>query len=375
MQPSKRPRVGVDFHVADGIYQGSRTHLIELISSVIRLSSDLDFFLFLDNPASLPTLSDAFSLPNAFGVRMPSRGAAQRLLWQLPRLSRKLDLAILHTQYVLPAFVGRKRVVTIHDVLFETHSQYFRPSFVARSRLFVRYAARHADQVITVSEFSKHEIERVYGVAPSRIRVAYNGVDFDRFSRPENDEPILQRRRLEAGAYLLSVGRLEPRKNQRTLVEAFAQLNSPEDILVLVGQRDFWFQDVFDAIAKHKLSDRVRIYEDVSDAELPALYRNAKAFVFPAVAEGFGMPVLEAMAAGAPVIATDCDAFREIAAGAAVLTDTSNPASLSSAIAGVLRDPARRDALRAAGTARAKDFTWSRSADILRTSYLSVLAS
>lgn len=92
MQPSKRPRVGVDFHVADGIYQESRTHLIELVSSVIRLSSDLDFFLFLNNPAPLP----AFSLPNAFGVRMPSRGAAHRLLWQLPRLSRT-DLAVLNT--------------------------------------------------------------------------------------------------------------------------------------------------------------------------------------------------------------------------------------------------------------------------------------
>jgi glycosyltransferase involved in cell wall biosynthesis len=359
--------------VADGIYQGSRTHLIELMSKVVRSSDDFDFFLFLDNPASLATLSDAFSLPNVFGVKMPSRGPVQRLLWQLPRLARMLKLDILHTQYVLPPFVRCKRVVTIHDILFETHSRYFRPTFVARSRLLVRQAALRADQVITVSKFSQRELERVYGIDPSRIAVAYNGVDLDRFLRPADDQAFLQSRGLAAQKYLLSVGRLEPRKNQHVLIESLARLSTQDTILVIVGQRDFWFHDIFDAIKRYNLTERVRVFEDVSDVELPALYRNAKAFVFPAVAEGFGMPVLEAMAAGTPVIATDCDAFREIAAGAAQLVDTSDPAALSSAIGGLIAEPDRCEALRTAGIARAKVFTWSRSADILRASYLSLI--
>ena len=368
-------RVGVDFHLVDGKFQGSRTHILELFSRVIAISPDIEFFLFLDRPELLLNLSRVFQQSNVQAIRMPAGNPLKRLYWDLGRFSARYDLNIMHTQYVLP-HVGRcKRAVTIHDVLFETHPQFFTMLFSARSRLFVRHAARNADHVFTVSEFSRAELCRLYGVKKDRISIAYNGVDYDRFATvADDDNAVLAKWGLEANQYLLSVGRLEPRKNQESLVLAYGLIEANVPPLILVGQRDYGFNNVFAAIRELGLTERVRVLENVDDRELPALYRHASVFAYPSFAEGFGMPVLEAMAAGTPVVTSNTTAISEIAGPeGAILVNPADVEEIAAALDTALSDQMLRTRLIAAGRERAQSFTWEKAAKIVRQHYFEIV--
>ncbi|KAF3998165.1 glycosyltransferase family 4 protein [Glaciimonas immobilis] len=368
-----RLKIGIDFHVLDGKFQGSRTHVLELFSRLIAQSPDIDFYLFLDKPELLLTLSSTFSASNVHRIRMPQANPLKRLYWQLPRLARKYELDILHTQYILPWPLSCLGIVTIHDVLFETHPEYFEWIFVLRSRVLMRVAAKYAAHVFAVSEFSRSEIKRLYGIPESRISVALNGADFTRFIPGKEGEHLLKKRGLVSGGYILSVGRLEPRKNHRLLVEAYAMLDKEALPLVLIGQPDFQFDDVFTTITRLNLWGRVHVFEDVSDIELPVLYRHACLFVYPAFAEGFGMPPLEAMASGVPVIVSNTTAIPEVVGDAGVLISPYEVAPLAAAMKQLLADPLERIRLSCVGHERALSFNWDAPARQVRERYLAAM--
>lgn len=361
-------RIGVDFHVVDGKFQGSRTHVIEIFAEAIRLSPDIDFYVFLNDPSLLLNISSIFSRSNVHLVKMSSGNPFKRLYWQLPRLAKKFKLDLLHTQYILPWPLSCKSAVTIHDVLFETHPQFFKPLFVLRSRLLMRLAAKRADLVFSVSEFSKREISRLYAVPLEKISVIHNGADFERFKPRDENLDFLLRRGLAVRGYILSVGRLEPRKNHLALIEAYATLHKPPP-LVIVGQRDFDFDDVFNAVDRLGLTSSIHILEDVSDQELPVLYRNAILFAYPAFAEGFGMPPLEAMAAGTPVVTSNTSALPEVIGDAGVAVSPTNVQELAVALSHLLSDADARLRLCERGLSRAALFNWTSSAEVLVKSY------
>ncbi|MBV8465233.1 MAG: glycosyltransferase [Burkholderiales bacterium] len=365
-----RPRIGIDLHVVDGKYQGSRTHVIELFSRVVANSPDIDFFLFLDGPDTLLELAPAFALPNVQRIRMPQTLAPLRLYWQLPRLARKYQLDVLHTQYIMPWPLPCRSMVTIHDVLFETHPQFFERLFILRSKVLIRLAAQRADHVFTVSDFSKREIERLYATAPERLTVIHNGADLDRFYPGHDGLEIVRRRSLQSGNYILSVGRLEPRKNHAILIDAYRQLRADAPPLVLVGQPDFKYDAVFDAIVRHGLRDRVHVLSDVRDDELPALYRHARLFAYPTVAEGFGMPPLEAMASGTPVVSSNATALPEVVGATGLLIDPFDTQGLTNAMQQVLDQPALATRLSKDGRQRALAFAWMAPALRVRESYI-----
>lgn len=369
-------KIGVDFHVIDGKFQGSRTHLLELYSEVVRISPEFEFYFFLDRPDALQKSHANFIAPNIHLVKMPAASAAKRLFWNLPKLIKRFGLDVIHTQYVLPMDVlpptGRcKKIVTIHDILFETYPQFFTPLFVARSRFLIRWAATRADHIFTVSEYSKDAICRLYGVGDQKVSVTRNGVAYGRFAEGGMDDGnILAARQLSRKGYILSVGRLEPRKNHRTLLEAYALLGENAPPLVIVGQRDFGFDGVFATIKIRNLGAKVRIMEDVRDTELPALYRNAMIFAYPTYAEGFGMPVVEAMAAGVPVVTANTTALPEVCGSSCLLVDPAWPDDIAAALSGLINDPPRRARLGERGSARARQFRWEDAAQVLKDQYL-----
>lgn len=364
-----RPRIGIDLHVADGIFQGSRTHCLELFSRVISLTPDCDFVALVGDPRNLLSFSDSFSLPNVTLFPMPKRPAPFRVSWQLPQIVRRCGLALLHTQYIAPPILACPAAVTVHDILFETHPEYFEKSFIVRSRLLVPLSVRKSAFVFTVSEFSRGEICNAYSVSPTRVHTIPNGVDVSRFFPGSAGFETVRRLGFEAGSYFLTVGRLEPRKNHPALLRAWAQLRTPRPPLVIVGQRHFQYHEVFDLIRTLHLEDDVKVIENISDLDLPAVYRNAKAFVFTSWAEGFGMPLLEAMASGVPVVTCANTAQAEVSGDAAIHVDPDQPAEIANAISALAQDAGLRELLIRRGLTRAGEFTWEKAARTVRDVY------
>lgn len=362
----RRPRIGVDFHTFDGIFQGSRSHLLGVYGEAVRLAPHWDFFLLLDEPEALCRAHPVFDRPNVHPTRMPHASGPVRLGWQLPLLRRELQLDVLHLQYRLPWWGGGPYACTIHDVLFDSHPQFFSAPFRWLARWSSRDAVRRARTLLTVSAYSQAEVARRYDVAPSRIHVTHNGVDLVRF-RPDIDAAPLQALGLTPGGYLCCVGRLEPRKNHVGLVRAYARLPvGQRPPLVIVGQRDFAYAQVFALVRELGLQDEVRFLEHITDTELGAVLAHARLFVYPSWAEGFGMPVLEAMACGVPVVTSCGTALEEVAEGVAWLADPHDPAQLADVIAQALaEDDASRQARIARGLARARAFDWTTSAKVL----------
>lgn len=367
--PARRPRVGVDFHVWDGIYQGSRSHLIGIYREAIRQAPDIDFVFLLDKVDALAASDPLFRLPNVRLVRMPKRPGVWRLGVQLPWLQLRERIDLMHLQYRLPLLRVGDYACTVHDLLFETHPQFFSRSFALMSRLTYRIAARHACLVYTVSEYTRGELLRLYGAAAATVRVTYNGVDRQRFHPGNAGGERLAELGLVPQGYLLNVGRLEPRKNHVTLVEAYARLGEQAPPLLIVGQRDFGFDAVFEAIERLGLGRRVRVLESVDDALLPVLMRHARMFVYPALAEGFGMPVAEAMASGVPVVTSNTTSLPEVAGDGALTVAPESVSELHAAMSRLLHEPELARTLVQAGLRRADAFDWAQSAKVLLSGF------
>ncbi len=375
MNPATRPRIGVDLHTLEGLHQGSRTHCLELFARVIPLLPWMDFFLFVDTSRWAPDLRERFAFANAQVVDMPHGNPVQRLLHQLPGLVRKHRLDLLHTQYICPPVSSAANAVTIHDILFEPYPQYFATLLRLRSKLLFRRSARAADLLFTVSDYSRRELAQRYGVALDRITTIANGVDAQRFHPGMEGRDEVQRLGLQPGEYILSVGRLEPRKNHLGLLQAYATLAEPRPRLVIVGQRDFGFSGFLDARTALHLEQQVLVLEDVDDTLLPHLYRHAKLFAYPTFAEGFGMPVLEAMSSGTPVITSNTTSLPEISGDAAMLVDPHRPEQIAAAMQAVLADPRVAAEMRRVGIEQASRFGWDGPARLLADRYRDFFAN
>ncbi len=366
---TRRPRIGVDFHTFDGPYQGSRSHLLGLYRDAVRRAPEYDFVLFCADPARLREADAAFGMPNVQCVEMPHKSGLVRLGWQLALLQRKHRIDLLHVQSRMPLLPWGACAVTLHDTLFETHPQFFTTGLLRMARFTGRRSVRKAALLMTVSEFSRKEIARLYGVDPLLITITGNGVNLSRFhptsadgSDDWNGADLVRALGAVPGEYLITVGRLEPRKNHLNLVRAFAQMAEPRPPLLIVGQRDFEHDEAFAEVERLGLTKEITFLERVADAELPALVRHARVFVYPSYAEGFGMPVLEAMASGVPVVTSETTALVELAGSAALTVDPDDPKALAGAIEQLLIDAGLRRRLSALGLEVALRHRWDAAA-------------
>ena len=369
---SRRPRVGVDFHTFDGLFQGSRSHLLGLYRDAVRRAPEYDFIFFCAQPDKLREADPAFAMANVQCVAMPHGGGLARLGWQLALLQRKHRIDLLHVQYRMPLLPFGACAVTIHDTLFETHPQFFTKEFLRMARFTGRRSVKKAALLMTVSEFSQQEIARLYNVDPLAITITGNGVNLARFHPVSSDgtdewngADLVRALGAVPGEYLITVGRLEPRKNHLNLVRAYARMAEPRPPLLIVGQRDFEHDEAFAEVEKLGLAKEITFLERVADAELPALVRHARVFVYPSYAEGFGMPVLEAMASGVPVVTSHTTALVEVAAGAALTVDPDDPQGMADAIERLLFDAGLRRRLVSQGLEVAAKHRWDTAAKAL----------
>jgi glycosyltransferase involved in cell wall biosynthesis len=349
-------RIGIDVHCLGGQEGGNDTYYRALVTGLASLPSQHQFICYYVNPETRQHVrtNGTFTLRQLYPahpvVRIPAT-----LPWQM----RQDRLDVFHSQYTVPPFAKCKTVTTIHDLAYEHFPEFFPLSQKLWFKALMRPSARRADHIITVSEHSKQDIVQTYGIPPDKITVTYCSVS-EEFTPREKDrarEELARSYRLE-GDFILYVGRLQARKNLPRLVDAFADLRKAgsRHKLLLVGKRDFMFKALSSHIQELGLQETVLMPGYVPTGDLPSFYGAADVFVYPSIYEGFGLPVLEAMACGVPVITSRGSALEEVAGGAALLIDPFDERSIAKALMRVLQDPDLRAQLTQAGLERSTCF-------------------
>jgi glycosyltransferase involved in cell wall biosynthesis len=299
---------------------------------------------------------------------------------RIPMDLRREGIDLFHApHYVLPPLTPCKSVVTIHDCIHLRFPQYLpnRLAYAyARSSLW--FATHRSNRVLTVSEASKRDILRYFRVPDRKIDVIYNAID-ERFGEPPTPEEIERvRDRYQLNApYVLYAGNIKPHKNLERLIEAFHTLRRGdlEHVkMLIIGDEISKYATLRRAVHKYKLHKHVRFFGFVPDKTLAVLYRLARAFVFPSLYEGFGLPPLEAMASGTPVITSNLSSLPEVVGDAALLIDPYDADAIADAMRRVLLDSDLREDLRQRGLRRVAEFSWDRSVRRVREIYEEVLA-
>jgi glycosyltransferase involved in cell wall biosynthesis len=345
---------------------GGRVYAEGLLRGLARVGGDDEFTVFTRRDTLLPELPARFRQAAA-----PVGGASTvgRTLWEygvLPRAVRRGGFGLLHgLGGPSPAAPPARLVVTVHDLIYH----HFPASVPAPYRLFMRAVlprvARRADRVITPSEATARDAVEHLGVPPERVRVVPEGPGNDFRPEPDADAVAAVLRRYGVRLpYVVSVSRAYPHKNMAGLLRAFARLGPGRRglRLALVGERPRGGGELDRLAAELGLGDAVCFTGFVPNDDLQALYTAAAAFAFPSLREGFGLPVLEAMACGAPVVASEDAAVRESVGGAGVVADARDPEAFAAALARVLDDRPLQADLRARGLARAREFSWDKCA-------------
>jgi len=363
----QKGRVGIDFHVASGIYQGVRTYLTNLITAMLNLENGFTYFIYAKNPEELTHWQN-----NHFNLtlkKLPSTSGRFNLIVGFPTCAIRDKLSLFHSQYVLPVMLPCKSVLTIHDILFESNPEFF-PEFHRRLlKYLVPFSAKRASRIISVSEFTKRQVIEYYGIPEEKVTVIYEGAS-DKFAPIKDNDLIFSRLKgygIEKN-YILFVGRIEPRKNIVGILKAFdyVKKRGKKDLyLVIVGNQDNIFKEkeLFGKIKEMQLDSDVVFTGGVSEDDLSALYNGAEVLVYPAFAEGFGLPVLEAMACGTPVITSNTTSLPEVVGEAAILVNPYSSLEIGKSLERVLDDPGLRRELSAKGLQRSRKFRWEETAE------------
>ena len=354
-------RFSVDAHAIGQHLTGNETYIRNLLNGFAALDHDADFVTYLSR--DLPCQD----LPDRFLKRQVSVNPFVRLGFDIPRRLRQDRPDLLHVQYTAPVFCSTPIVVSVHDVSFLEHPEYFTPFRSAQLRYTVRRTVRAAARVLTVTEFSKRSILAAYGLPEEKIAVLPNGVsgDFRPIAREMAQRSLRSSREFRA-PFILTVGDLQPRKNHLGLIRAFEDLLAayPQlpHHLVVVGKDTWYSPTILAAASKSSASPRIHFTGFVSEQELLQLYGACDLFVYPSFYEGFGLPIIEAMASGRAVACSNTSGMPEVADSAALLFDPHSVEDMVLAMRDLLLNPELRMRMERLGTQRAAMFSWDRTA-------------
>ena len=355
-------RIAFDGTVLHGRKSGVGYYCEELLKALLAFDKEDHFLVFSHQQLALNLPSSNGNLKFVDSVQFPIRAFYLHLM--LPRVLDAIGPDICHyTNFLAPVSEERPYVVTIHDMGVEVLRHAHPLTKREYTKRLIPRIARRARLIITNSEYSKWEIVRHLGIPEDRIRVTPLAASAE--FEPVGVQP--------ANPYFLYVGNLEPRKNLERLVEAFARMPAKDHQLIIAGNR--WYQGGAPEQKARSLglNGRVQFLGYVPRGDLPALYSGATALVYPSLLEGFGLPIVEAMACGAPVITSDNSSMREVAGEAAVLVDPRNVREMTEAMTRVAEDQSLRQELSAKGLKRAGEFSWRKTAELTVQTYREAL--
>jgi len=397
-------KIGIDARLIGKKRTGDEIYFFNLIKNLSRrsLASTEEYFLFVDRDPEKDEnlkreinkleLKDNFKIifldfPNRFtwnfwGLsqylkKNPVDFAGNTESNSLNAHSRKISsgIDIFHTQYIAPFGLPKKikLVLTIHDISFNFFPQYIKKSDLFFLKTLLPRSIRRANKILTVSQSERKNIVDFYKIPPEKVDFVYNGVDFERFSQnysEEQKEKVRKKYKLPE-KFVLYIGTFQPRKNIPVLVEAMRKLDAN---LVLVGDRKAYNFDkrIEEVIEKNNLSTQVIFPGWVDEEDKPLLLQMAICFVFPSLYEGFGIPVIEAMAAGTPVVCSDIPVLREVGGEAALFCSPQKSSVFAENIKKVMPNSDWRDNLIQKGKKIARKFTWQKMAEKIWEIYKSL---
>ncbi|MDP9238343.1 MAG: glycosyltransferase family 4 protein [Chloroflexota bacterium] len=359
-------RIAIDASSVPAQPAGAGVYAIELVRALAERDRHDGYALFTAGSWAGAMLD---SRPNWRIERVGAASGVRRLAWEQVRLPRVLDalrIDVLHsTHHTLPLLnVGCKRVVTIHDVTFFRMPERYPPARRLYMQTMTRLATRVANAFIVPSRAVQDDVVRLLGVMPDRVTPVYEAAGEQyRPVDPVEADAVAKRYGIDA-PFVLSVGSLEPGKNRRRVFRAMRRLRDEglDYRLVVVGQKAWKYEGDFALVDALGMRDRIIFPGYVKQDDLPALYGAATAFVFPSLYEGFGLPVIEAMSCGTPVLTSNISATAEVAGDAALLVDPLSVEAIADGLRRLLRDAELRADLSKRGLLRAAEFRWHRAA-------------
>lgn len=367
-------RIGIDATPLLGQRSGIGHYTARLLAAQLRTEPERDFLLYSNRPLENlePELKQA--------TRVPGYLPRSRWLWMqlmLPRLIQQTRPDLCHfTNALAPLLINKPYVLSIYDATLFLYSSYHPRTRLLAIRMMLPLAVRRAAAIITISQSARNDLQEILKIPSEKIHVVY-GAASQQFERVTHQEKLAQVRRKYGlpEQFLLYVGTLEPRKNLSRLVKAFGRLKKmgQPHKLVLAGPWGWSMNGFSQQIEESDLGDSIQMLGYIPDEDLPALYSLATVFVFPSIYEGFGLPPLEAMACGTPVLSSQNSSLAEICGEAAFLVDPLNEESLVDGLRQVLESKALQAQLGENGQKRAAEFSWERAAKETSAVYNSIL--
>ncbi len=367
-------KIGIDARIAYYTRGGIRNYVVHLLDALAALDAETDYRVLhsrKERDVSLPA-------PNfrPFACWTPSHHRWER--WALGVEAKRLRLDLLHSpDFIPPAFGYRRSIITVHDLNF----LYYPKFLTAESRRYynqqIEWAVQRADHILADSNSAKVDLATLLSVPSEKVTVVHLAADpaFRSLSKKESRRVAAQHD-LKPG-FLLFVGTLEPRKNIPGLLRAYRLLLDEAATtvpLVLVGGMGWLYDEIFERVEALHLAEHVRFLHDVPNVDLPGLYNAASLLVTPSFYEGFGLPALEAMACGTPVVVAERASLPEVVGEAGLLVNPDDPEDIARAMTRVLTEDGLRAQMRKQGLAQAKHFTWERTAQETLAVYQEVLS-
>jgi glycosyltransferase involved in cell wall biosynthesis len=355
-------KIAIDAHAIGRHLTGNEVYVRSLLNALAAIDRQSEYLAYV-------SVKGAEShLPPGISVKRVSNNPFVRLGLDLARRVRADKPDVLHVQFTGPLMCSVPQIVSVHDVSFLEHPEYFTRERCVQLRMTVSRTVRRAARVLTGSEFARQSILRAYQVDPEKVTtipIAANPI-FRPLPRERAQREVRDRLKID-GPFVLTVGDLQPRKNHVGLIQAFEGLvqTYPQirHKLVLAG-KDTWFAPHIREAAKNsKVANRILFTGFVEDTDLLRLYNACDCFVFPSFYEGFGIPILEAMACGRAVACANTASMPEVADSAGILFDPNSKAEITRAMADILLDAELRARLERLGLQRAPQFTWTRTAE------------
>lgn len=379
-----QPRIGIDVTASVTQGGGIGRYTRELVRALVEVGGEHTYHLFHAKPPKRLPVADP--LPKGDNVVCHGAPLTDRWLYRLwyrlrlplpvQLLTGKLDL--FHSpDFVLPPVGGNiPTLLTVHDLSFVHYPKAFTPALTNYLYTVVPWSIGRATHIVADSRATKEDLIKFWKVDPVRITVIYSGVgsDFRPVTAGKQIAQVREKYDLGQTPYLLSVGTLQPRKNYQMLIRAFAPVAAryPHS-LVIAGGKGWLFDQILAEATRLGIEDRVRFVGFVDDADLAALYSEATLFVFPSLYEGFGLPLLEAMACGVPVLSANASSLPEVAGEAALLLPPHGTEEWTGSMIVLLDDPSRRTQMVANGFRQARQFTWHKAAKQLLSLYEQLL--